>query len=184
MPGSQRDTIQKILCLPYLPYTAISHVFNDLRSTSDPALFPLFDYSSRNWVNGNFWKPECWSVYQKAIRTNNDAEGLHNLWNQRTRAVKIKFYPLTEILFKIAEQVPLDAKLLSHGKMKREQRASSREKDRILFALWERFNDDQLTATQLLDHLVTELHPSPSTEDIDLEDSLPYDRYDMSLEEE
>ena len=83
--GPIKDAANYILTLPLLPSTKIRQVFYHWKPSvlSLPSLLPLLDYVQRNGIDGNCWKPERWSVYQKEVRTNNDAESQHRWWNNR-----------------------------------------------------------------------------------------------------
>ena len=76
------------------------------------------------------WRPKDWSVFGKKARTNNDCEGLHHLWNQRARP-KLPFYQLVDHLYTIASEIPLQAKLIGHKKLKKEQKLSIIEKNKV-----------------------------------------------------
>lgn len=74
--GEKKRTIYKILRLPYLPVAEIHRLFESMWAACTDDMRPLFEYLSRVWVNGR-WKPECWCMYQRSIRTNNYQEGNH-----------------------------------------------------------------------------------------------------------
>ena len=44
------------------------------------------------------WKPNCWSVYNQLIRTNNDVEGWHSSLNRAAARSNLEFYLLVELL--------------------------------------------------------------------------------------
>ena len=125
--GCIRTVVQKIFCLPYLPHQEIGRLFNELRTlNTENALSPLFNYIDRNWISGKHWTPEDWSSFGKAIRNNNDVEGVHNRWMQRAKAAKLGVYRLSELFHREAELLPVQLKLISHNKLKQVQRASSK----------------------------------------------------------
>ena len=64
-------TINKILALPYLPHILIEEQFQTTRSQSDESLTRLINYVKLTWIKIHYWKPEAWSVFKKAMRTNN-----------------------------------------------------------------------------------------------------------------
>ena len=135
----------------------------------------LINYVELTWIKTHYWKPEAWSVFKKAIRTNNDCEGLHHIWNSRYCKNKLIFYSLVGNLFQVATLVPLNGKLLSHGKLKREQRKSAREHHERLHATWELISSKQLDAPDALNIFVSILCKRPIAENFD--DGLEYDRY-------
>ena len=52
-----------------------------------------------------------------AIRTNNDAKGLHNRWMRAGKAVTLTVYRLSQLLFKEASMLPVQIKLVSYNKL-------------------------------------------------------------------
>jgi len=152
-----------------------------------PVMSPLISYVNRNWVNGSCWCPEKWSVYNMAVRTDNDAEGKHHWWNSRGKGKKLSFYELTDHLYTIASEVPLIATLLAHDRIERYVRKSQNEKNNIIYGLWDdyvagKFNTYHLWE-QLVAKLKTNLHAVYSTLDDDDFCSEPYDYFDMDLPE-
>lgn len=94
-PGNIRDSIQKVLCLPYLATEKIKYVFNHLKFEAPSTLNSFFYYISRVWVsNTSMWSSQNWSVYDRAIRTNNDCEGFHNRWDKLAKG-KTYYWILT-----------------------------------------------------------------------------------------
>lgn len=107
-----RDYIQKLMCLCYLPGRKIKNAFYHLKGSAPEELAPMVDYMETNWIESKVWTPENWSCFMLFVRSNNDQEGLHNLWNKIGKAAKLPFYRLTEVLHEIAEEIPLTATLL------------------------------------------------------------------------
>ena len=60
--------------------------------------------------------------------------------------------------------------------MKQEQRLQAREKNRRLFEVWTIFSNNELTAIELLDHLML-ICKRKTAVAAALEDGLNYDRY-------
>jgi hypothetical protein len=89
--------IQCLMCLCYLPANKIQEVFEHLKENAPKELDQLFSYVGQNWIYGKRWSPESWSAFYVAIRTNNDAEGLHRAWNEAAGR-KLQFYRLAEFL--------------------------------------------------------------------------------------
>ena len=86
--------MERLLCLPYFPPEVIPDVFEYIKGADD-VLELLFAYLERNWINNGFFCTSVWSVYGKATRTNNDAEGQHRKWNSELPE-NPPFYLLTE----------------------------------------------------------------------------------------
>ena len=87
------------------------------------------------------------------------------------------FYALTDYLFKVTRDIPLQAKLLRHGKLKREQRNQSKSKEKQLFSTWEDYAMEKMDGKELLTQLILVLRLKPLTEDMYLNDELDYDRF-------
>ena len=169
-----QKTIKQLFCLPYLPYEKIEEVFNDLRGTANEDLEPLFQYIDSTWINGSQWTPRSWSVFGMVdIRTNNDAEGLHNLWNQRGRP-KMNFYTLTQMLYNEARELPLRMQMVAHNKLTREKRCATRVKDETLRLHWDGYKKREISLREMFDRIVTDIK-SPSIDRS--EDGLEYDRF-------
>ena len=149
---SVRLTIERLQCLPYFPPAIIPEVF-DLIKANDENLQGLFEYIDNNWISGKFFSPAVWSIYGKATRTNNDAEGQHNKWNSELPE-NPPFYLLVEYLYGLATDLPQNAQLLCHGLLKQEQRLQTREKKQNLFKFCKMFADAEITAIELLEHLL------------------------------
>ena len=155
--GPTKKIIRQLMSLCYLPADTIPVIFEHLKSISPEVLLPLFNYMSRNWIYGKCWTPENWSVFMKQIRTNNDAEGLHNAWNIAAGR-KMRFYKLAEFLLKLSSIVTIEVRLLTHNKIKRYVRKSSHIKEKILFDLWEAYQRNDFNTLVLLDNIVSDLN--------------------------
>ena len=122
---------KKVLALHLLPYKKIPNTFKalekeqinigkHLRSDERRLLKRFFSYVTRQWIKSKCWGPKKWSVFNQAIRTNNDAEGWHNRIYSKAKK-ELNFYELVELLFKEADLINLQAKLLCQQKMMRQQ---------------------------------------------------------------
>ena len=185
-PGIARDNIVKLMALCYLPENKIGEVFSFLKSKAPKRLSALFNYISRNWIYGNRWPPKNWSVFYRAIRTNNDAEELHFIWNDMAGR-KMKFYRLADFLEELSAVVGIEIRLLTQAKICREIRKNSKLKNSVLFDLWDRYLANELTTYKLLESILKDMQctfPSGDTplNDVFVED--PGDRYDMTCVED
>ena len=156
--GPVRESIQKILCLGYLPAHDIDAALEFIQSEAPDSLEPLFDYIRSTWSGEGRWTPACWSVFNLQVRTNNDAEGLHNLWNRNGRSSKPPFYQVTDFLYPEAEKIALQEKLVHHGKLTRENRKATKEKDELLTTKWAEYKEKIIDAIGLVDYFAKELH--------------------------
>lgn len=87
---------KKVLALHLLPYKKIPKTFKalkkeginmakHLRSDERRLVKRFFSYVEKQWIKSKCWDPKKWSVFNQAIRTNNDAEGWHNRINSKAR---------------------------------------------------------------------------------------------------
>ena len=78
--------LRKFMALPFLPAGAILEAFFKLkRKANTDQLKASANYLEQNWIVINTWPLSCWSVYLRAIRTNNDVERWHNGLNRRAQ---------------------------------------------------------------------------------------------------
>ena len=80
-------------------------------------------YIEQNWIKSQLWPPKNWTVFNKKIRTNNDCEGLHHLWNLIFCQNSISFYCLLCKLYLVCIGVPLQVTLIANNKLKRKQKS-------------------------------------------------------------
>lgn len=106
--------VRKVMALPLLPAEHIRPAFEELvlQVADRPVLLDLLSYVEDTWINSTIWPIPSWSVYNKAIRTNNDCEGWHT-WMNVDRAqgrMNVNFYLLLGLLRKEADLLPLQKK--------------------------------------------------------------------------
>jgi len=95
-----------LFALPFLPANKIPKAFARLfRKAYTTQLQDLVMYVRTNWIESKTWPPECWSVYRRVIRTNNDVEGWHHRLNARARKNTLQFYVLVQLLYREASVV-------------------------------------------------------------------------------
>ena len=108
------------------------------------------EYINATWMNSTVWTIPSWCVFNMSIRTNNDVEGWHRRLNQRLATNDVPFYILVHLLHEEARLVPLQAKMVSEGKLKRDQRGRYRQLQGQLFELWEDYRKGKIKASRLL----------------------------------
>lgn len=113
-----------------------------------PALDELFSYIQRTWIDGQ-WDPTQWSVFYKAVRTNNDCEGLHNRWNRKARGRK-GFYWILSVLIEETKRIANTAQQLQYGCRMRERNAVSKRSEQQLFLFWDDYQAGQITSYELV----------------------------------
>ena len=134
--STTQQSIHELLSLPFLPHTFIEAQFNIIRASADPSLEELFDYVNINWIKNTMWTPKNWSVFDKQIRTNNDCEGLHHLWNTNF-GNNNSFYLLVANIYKICTQVPTTMSLVANNKLDRKVSTKDRKRSKKLNKVWE-----------------------------------------------
>ena len=97
------------------------------------------------------FSPKDWSVYRQPIRTNNDIEGWHHALNRRAGGKSnLPLYILIELLHREAKLTAITVRLVSDNKLKRIQRKVYRQLQTKLFASWDKYDNREKTAAQLL----------------------------------
>ena len=117
--------IKKLISLPFLPYRHISPMF--LRLQAEAHTEPLQNLVTCIRRQSTVFLPKNWSVYQQAIRTNNDIEGCHNALNGHASGqFGLSLYSLIELLDREARLTAVTIRLASERKLKRVQRKQYR----------------------------------------------------------
>ena len=144
--------IRKIMALPFLPYLEILPMFVRLEAQAQTEqLRSLVEYVRRQWIESQVFTPRNWCVYKQPIRTNNDLEGWHNALNRRAGGqCGLPLYLLIELLDREAKLTAVTIRLVSDNKLKRIQRTVTRNIQAKLFASWEKYENNEKTAAQLL----------------------------------
>lgn len=116
--------IRKVMALPFLPATEIPAMYAQLQANaSTPRLQQFMEYVETTWINSTTWPPSTWSVYMKAILTNNDIEGWHLGLNRRAWGKsQLPFYLLVDLLHSEARRTALQIRLVSERKLRRIQK--------------------------------------------------------------
>lgn len=144
--------IRKLMALPFLPYPEIQPMFDLLEEQAQTdQLGRLVQYIRRQWIESEVFTPRNWCVYKEPVRTNNDLEGWHNALNRRVGGqCGLPLYLLIELLDREAKLTAITIRLVSDNKLKRIQRRTTRNIQAKLFASWEKYENNEKTAAQLL----------------------------------
>ena len=144
--------IRKIMALPFLPHREILPMFVRLEAQAQTEqLRSLVEYVRRQWVESTVFTPRNWCVYKQPIPTNNDLEGWHNALNHRAGGqCGLPLYLLIELLDREAKLTTVTIRLVSDNKLKRIQRKVTRNIQAKLFSSWEKYENNEKTAAQLL----------------------------------
>ena len=145
--------IRKLMALPFLPHCQISCMFLRLEVQAETGpLQNLVAYIRRQWIRSTVFLPEKWSVYQQAIKTNNNIEGWHNALNRHKGGQSgLSMYSLIELLEREARLTAVTIRLVSKRKLKRVERNLQAK----LFDSWEQYEgkgkrEDRRTAAEKL----------------------------------
>ena len=85
-----------------------------LQGQASVSLQSFTEYVSSNWINGTTWSPSDWTVFKKAVRTNNDIEGWHHGLNRRASGRgQLPLYLMIQLLHKEAKLTALQIRLVS-----------------------------------------------------------------------
>ena len=153
--------IRRLFSLPFLPAAAIAPTFDAIFALPGIAdeLRRLLIYIRNTWITSSVWAPESWSVYNRVVRTNNDVEGWHRRLNSKIHRHHLPFYQLVKVLFDESTLLPLQAQLVSDRKLTRHQRTSTIKQQKAIFTAWERYEDEDITATGLLKEIASVYKP-------------------------
>ena len=95
--GATYKFVKSLLALPFLPADQIPTAFCAFRVKNSP-LQPLVQYVSSTWMDNQQWPPAAWSVFGRAIRTNNDLEGWHTRFNTNAKRNSFNLYLLIDLV--------------------------------------------------------------------------------------
>ena len=140
------------MALPFLPHNQIQPIFTALSQLAqNPPLSKLVEYVKKQWIESETFPPRNWSIYQEAVRTNNDIEGWHNALNRHAGGgSNLSLYLLIEILEREAQLTAINIRLVSERKLKRIQRKTYRNQQEKLFQQWELYENGTKTIEELL----------------------------------
>ena len=146
---------RNVMCLSMLPAMHITPTFDQLnQQCPDDALQQWMDYVDTTWICGAVWTPTDWSLYGRAIRTNNDVEGWHHRINTKARKHgRYSFYQLCGLLAEEARLVTVQTRLIGQHKLRRRQRTVYRRVQGRIFELWDRYDAGDISVMHLLRHV-------------------------------
>ena len=143
--------IKKLMALPFLPHEQITPSFTALEEqASTQQLQDLVRYMRSTWIESTVWPPSSWSIYMRAVRTNNDVEGWHRRINSQAARAQLQFYLLVPLLHREASIVQIQMRLVSEGKLKRYQRKTYKNLQTKIFAHWDSFVSGDKSVSALL----------------------------------
>ena len=158
-----KDLCRQLMALAYLPAEHIRPTFRALKKKAVTVrLKNLFDYAENYWIEGNIFTPESFSIFNQAVRTNNDLEGWHYRLNKKANKRELAYYELIDILYAEAQLVEVHYRLVSDNKLQKRQRKKAKKFEGRLFNLWDRYVAKDLTVAQLLRKCAHLVQPSNS----------------------
>ncbi|KAG0719438.1 hypothetical protein GWK47_050452 [Chionoecetes opilio] len=169
-PGTHA-VCRDLMSLPLLPQEHVAAVFARISAKitdATPALRQLATYVDNQWVGGNIFKPESWSVFQQKIRTNNDVEGWHCRLNHRGQKANLPFYLLVELLRKESTLVSFAVQFVYQEEQLRRHRAGSANINSRLTTLWQEYAAGDRSARSLLSAGSHYICPRPKQHDDDV----------------
>ena len=159
--------LRELMCLPFLPAEEIVQTFRDFQNlllpTHPEALHKVVQYVEDNWINSNIWDPSCWSVFGRAVRTNNDTEGWHhhlNILCEKIGHNNINLYELIEVLHREAGLVCNQCQLVGEEKLKRYQRLKYQTYQERIFTIWDDYRQKKITPRKLLEEISQHHRPA------------------------
>ena len=123
-----RKYMARTMALAFLPPAQMEDAVQWLEERSPAQLAPLHLYIIDQWLSKEGFPPSAWSVFMKAVRTNNDLEGWHNRFNGRSARCNIQFYILVPLLHQEAQRFPIVVGLMTDDKISRRARSKYRKK--------------------------------------------------------
>ncbi|KAJ8037700.1 hypothetical protein HOLleu_18590 [Holothuria leucospilota] len=143
--------IRRLMALSFLPHEFIPEMFHYLkRLAQSDVIKGVVNYIETTWINGP-WPPSAWSIFMQSVRTNNNVGGWHNRLNRHANGrYQLPFYLLIDLLHKEARLTSIQVRLLLDRKLQRIEKKKYRELQGRVFDIWDRFNNNELTAKQLL----------------------------------
>ncbi|XP_046579344.1 uncharacterized protein LOC124286932 [Haliotis rubra] len=143
--------IKKLMGLQFLDSAHIEPAFMKVKQQAvTQNLIALCEYFESTWIRSSVWTITNWSVFGTAIRTDNDLESWHRRLNQLSGRRCLPFYRLLPLLFREADLLPLQIRLVTDGQLDRRQHAGQRAKADNFFRLWDDFQATTIIVSQLL----------------------------------
>ena len=136
------------------PHQKMNDAFNSIREESnhgDLRIQNLLRYYENNWLKSTIWYPKNICVYQRLVRTNNDIEGYHNRLNGKCKTVHPPFCTLLEVLYAEAIYTDSTAKIVSNRAVKMHRKKKTKEVQRMICLIWDRYDDLEIDEQQLLE---------------------------------
>lgn len=151
-----RNFCRNLMALPFLPPSHIPFVFEKIEDATKKAaqvFRDLISYMKNTWFESLHWTPNSWSVFNRAIRTNNDLEGWHNRLNLGSGNRNLGFHMVIYLLEEESKAISLQTKLISYELLKRSQKKIYLELNNKIFEKWESYENGELSPMQLIGYI-------------------------------
>jgi hypothetical protein len=139
--------LRQFLSLPLLPQNNIPSQWNRLNSLcSTPGLSEFSQYVGKTWIHVHKppRAPECWSVHQMSVRTNNDIEGWHNRLKTRGKSHRT-FYDLIQVMHEENSLLDWNLAQIRSGALDRRQNKDYIMANEELRILWDTLDCGKVT---------------------------------------
>ena len=155
MKAYKGNMLRKLMCLAYLPASFIKQKFYQIKDEllEKNLYIDLLEYVESTYIESSIWKPENWSVYQLIVHTNNHVESWHTRINQNLKTNENLFRLITE-LHRETNLIEVYEDMLVENKMKNNQKTKYKDLQDIIFNLWEKFEERELSLDGLLNGLI------------------------------
>ena len=104
---------RQLLALPCLPAELIPDVFDELAAEATTDVQRLCTYVRKTWVQSAVWPPSTWSVFNRAVWSNNDVEGWYRQLNAKSSCGSLNLYLLMQMLASESQLVNIQLSLPS-----------------------------------------------------------------------
>ena len=90
--------------------------------------------------------------FTASVRTNNGVEGWHHRLNRKAQKPNLQMYILIVLLHRAKEArlLPTQLKMVTEGKLRRYQRKKTKELQHRIFALWDKYSEEEVTVNQCI----------------------------------
>jgi len=149
--GDAYRALRLVFALPFLPAENIVAAFSSMTAKLEEFGFrKVVKYIHKAWIVSNRWPPRTWSVFNQAIRTNNDLEGWHHRINRKAQRADLNLYLLIQLLYSESKMVVVNIRLISDKKICSTQTKKTKTNAARIQNYWSEFSCGSRTVRDLL----------------------------------
>jgi len=100
--------------------------------TDDEGVTALVTYVNDNWISSRLRPPSSWCAFQSSIRTNNDMERVAQPAVPDVTPRQTRLVPLAPLMYREAQNVTLQAVLVSEYRLHRHQKKAHKRTQELL----------------------------------------------------